>query len=57
MVSISETRNAYEPLLGKPLGKWSFEIQRMRWENNIKMDLQEVSFEYRSGPPTTVLFN
>jgi hypothetical protein len=28
--------------VGKPEGKRSLGIQRRRWEDNIKMDLQEV---------------
>ena len=29
---------------GKPEGKRSFERPRRRWEDNIKMDLQELGF-------------
>ena len=29
-------------LVGKPEGKRPFELPRRRWEDNIKMDLQEV---------------
>ena len=29
-------------LVGKPEGKWSLGRPRRRWEDNIKMDLQEV---------------
>ena len=32
----------YEVLEGKPEGKRPLEITRPRWEDNIKMDLQEV---------------
>jgi hypothetical protein len=35
--------SAYRNLVGKPEGKRLFVIPRHRWENNIKMDLQEVS--------------
>jgi len=31
-------------LVGKPKGKRPFENPRSRWEDNIKMDLQEVGF-------------
>jgi len=30
-------------MLGKPEGKRPFERPRLRWNNNIKMDIQEVS--------------
>jgi len=32
----------YMVLVGKPEGKRSHRIPRHRWEDNIKMDLQEV---------------
>jgi len=32
----------YSVLVGKPEGKRPLERPRRRWENNIKMDLQEV---------------
>ena len=32
-------------LVGKPEGKRPLEGPRRRWEDNIKMDLQEVGFE------------
>ena len=35
-------RGAYRVLVGKPEGKKSFGIPRRGWEDNIKMDLQEV---------------
>ena len=34
-----------EVLVGKPEGKRPLERPRRRWEDNIKMDLQEVFFE------------
>ena len=34
----------YRVLLGKPEGKRSLGILRHRWEDNIKMDLQEVGW-------------
>jgi len=35
-------RGVYKILVRKPEGKRSFGRPRRRWENNIKMDLQEV---------------
>ena len=37
-----ERRGAYRVLVGKPEGKRPLGRPRHRWENNIKMDLQEV---------------
>ena len=34
----------YRILLGKPEGKRTLERPRSRWEDNIKMDLQELGF-------------
>ena len=35
-------RGVYRVLMGKPEGKRPLGIPRLRWEDNIKMDLQEV---------------
>jgi len=35
-------RGIYRVLMGKPEGKRPLWIHRRRWEDNIKMDLQEV---------------
>ena len=37
-----ERRGVYRVLVGKPEGKRSLGRPRHRWEDNIKMDLQEV---------------
>jgi hypothetical protein len=37
-----EERGVYRVLVGKPEGKRPLGRPRCRWENNIKMDLQEV---------------
>jgi len=37
-----ERRGVYRGLVGKPQGKRSLGRSRHRWENNFKMDLQEV---------------
>jgi hypothetical protein len=39
-----ERRGAYRVLVGKTEGKRPLGRARRRWENNIKMDLQEVGF-------------
>ena len=37
-----ERRDVYRVLVGKPEGKRPLGRTRLRWENNIKMDFQEV---------------
>ena len=39
---LSEKRGVYRILVGKPEGKRPLGRPRRRWEDNIKMDLQEV---------------
>jgi len=39
---MGEWRGVYRVLVGKPEGKRSLERPRRRWEDNIKMNLQEV---------------
>jgi len=39
---MGDRRGVYRVLVGKPEGKRPFGRPRLRWENNIKMDLQEV---------------
>ena len=39
---MGERRGVYRVLVGKPEGKWPLGRPRRRWEDNIKMDLQEV---------------
>jgi len=39
---IGKRRYVYRVLVGKPEGRRPLEKPRRRWENNIKMDLQEV---------------
>jgi hypothetical protein len=41
---MGERRGVYRVLVGKPEGKRSLGRLKRRWENNIKMDLQEVRF-------------
>jgi hypothetical protein len=37
-----EKRSAYTILVGRPEGRRPFGRPRRRWEDNIKMDLQEI---------------
>jgi hypothetical protein len=39
---MGERRGVYRVLVGKPEGKRPLERPRYRWEDNIKMDPQEV---------------
>jgi len=39
---MGERRGVYRVLLGKPGGKRQLGRPRRRWEDNIKMDIQEV---------------
>ena len=39
---MEERRGVYRILVGKPKEKRPLEIPRRRWEDNIKMNLQEV---------------
>ena len=39
---MGEKRGVYRVLVGEPEGKRSLGSPRSRWEDNIKMDLQEV---------------
>ena len=39
---MGERRGVYRVLVGKPKGKRAIGRPRRRWEDNIKMDLQEV---------------
>jgi hypothetical protein len=41
-----EGKGVYRVLVGKPEGKRSLGKPRCRWEENIKMDLQEVGCGY-----------
>jgi hypothetical protein len=38
--------NAYKILVEKPEGKRSLRRSRRRWEDNIRMDLREIGWEY-----------
>ena len=42
MVRMGYMRGVYRVLVGKPEGKGPLERPRHKWDDNIKMDLQEV---------------
>ena len=43
---MGEGRGVYRVLVGKPEGKRPLGRPRRRWEDNIRMDLQEVGLGY-----------
>ena len=45
---MEEGRSAFEILKGKPTGKRPFGRTRRRWEDNIRMDLQEMGIDTRN---------
>ena len=46
---MGEGRGVYRVLVGKPGGKRPLERPRRRWEDNIKMDHEEVGCGDRTG--------
>ena len=44
MARMGEENGVYSVLVGKPEGKKPLGSSTRRWEDNIKMDLQEVGF-------------
>jgi hypothetical protein len=46
---MGERKGVYRVLGGKPKGKRPLERPRHRWENNIKMDLQEIGWGAWAG--------
>jgi hypothetical protein len=46
---MGEGRGAYRVLVGKPEGRRPLGRSRRRWEDNIKMDLQEVGWGAWTG--------
>ena len=45
MARLGDRRGAYTVLVGKPEGKRPLGRCRCRWEDNIKMELKEISSE------------
>ena len=48
MTRMGEGRGVYMVLVGKPEGKRPLGRPRRRWEDNIRMDLQEVGLGYEA---------
>jgi hypothetical protein len=46
---MGEVRGVYRVLVGKPEGKRPLGRPRRRWEDNVRMDLQEVGCGVRTG--------
>jgi hypothetical protein len=46
---MGDRRGVYRVLVGKPEGMRPRGISRQRWEDNIKLDLQEVGFGVWNG--------
>ena len=42
VATLEECKNAFKILTGKPAGKRPLERPRRRWEDNIRMDLEEI---------------
>jgi len=50
VMHMGKRRSIYRVLVGKPEGKRPLGRPRHRWEDNIKMDLQEVGYGFnRAG--------
>ena len=49
MARMGEGRGVHRVLVGKPEGNRPWGRPRRRWEDNIKMDLQEVGCEGMAG--------
>ena len=49
MARMEEGRGVHKVLVGKPEGKGPLGRPRRRWEDNIKMDLQEVGRDLGTG--------
>ena len=43
---MEENRSAFKILTGKPTGKRPLGRPRRRWEDNIRMDLEEIGIKY-----------
>ena len=52
LAGMREKRTAYRVLVGKPEGKRPLGILRLRWENDIKMNLHELGW----GPWTELMW-
>jgi hypothetical protein len=50
VVCMGEMKNMYKILVEKPQGKRPFGRPRYGWEDNIRMDIREIGWEYSSRP-------
>ena len=48
VIRMEERRSAFEILTGKPVGKRPIGKVRHRWEDNVRMDLIEISVNARN---------
>ena len=46
---MEEGRSAFKILTGKPTGRRPLERSRCRWEDNIRMDLEEIGINAGNG--------
>ena len=51
--SQNEGRSAFKILTGKPTGKRSLGSSTRRWEDNIRMDLEEIGINTRNSVDST----
>ena len=49
VASMEEDRSALKILTGKPTGKRPLGSSRRRWEDNIRMDLEEIDINTRKS--------
>jgi len=45
VVCMGEMKNTYKILVRKPEGKRPLQSYRLRWDNNIRMDLRKMGWE------------
>ena len=45
---MKEVRSAFKILIGTPTGKTPLGRPRLRWEDNIRMDLKEIGINMRN---------
>ena len=53
LARMEEGRSAFKSLTGKPRGNRPLGTPRRRWENNIRMDLEEIGINARNWVDST----
>ena len=48
VAKMEESRSAFKILTGKRTGKWPLGRSRLRWEVNIRMDLNQIGINTRN---------